>query len=253
MPLRDHFRPPIKDHHSWEGFHGGWPMVIVQHLVPLLPDEYTAEPRVRLGTFYEIDIGTLTNEESEDASYELTEGNGGVATATIAPPQPTLTVETDLDDQYEFEVRVYDHTYGRQLVAAIELVSPANKDRPENRRAFVRKCATLLQQGVCVSIVDLVTIRQFNLYQQMLAEFDRSDPQFEPEASPIYAVTCRRRMVESRMVIDAWTCPLKIEQPLPTLPLWLSEDLFVNLDLEASYEETCRTLRIVERTAPQTV
>jgi hypothetical protein len=29
MPLRDHFRPPLDDLTSWEGFHGGWPMMIV--------------------------------------------------------------------------------------------------------------------------------------------------------------------------------------------------------------------------------
>ena len=26
MPLLDHFRPPIFNKGSWEGFHGGWPM-----------------------------------------------------------------------------------------------------------------------------------------------------------------------------------------------------------------------------------
>jgi len=29
-----------------------------------------------------------------------------------------------------------------------------------------------------------------------------------------------------------------------TLPLWLSEELAVSLELEASYEETCHVLRI---------
>ena len=33
-------------------------------------------------------------------------------------------------------------------------------------------------------------------------------------------------------------------QPLPCLPLWLTEDLAVPLDLEASYEQTCRDLRV---------
>jgi hypothetical protein len=33
-------------------------------------------------------------------------------------------------------------------------------------------------------------------------------------------------------------------QALPRLPLWLTEDFAVTLDLEASYEETCRVLRI---------
>lgn len=38
--------------------------------------------------------------------------------------------------------------------------------------------------------------------------------------------------------------PLMLGQPLPTLPLWLAENLAVPLELELSYEETCRSLRI---------
>jgi hypothetical protein len=41
-----------------------------------------------------------------------------------------------------------------------------------------------------------------------------------------------------------WHWPLVVGQPLPTLPLWLADDLAVSLDLEASYEETCQVLRI---------
>ena len=73
-------------------------------------------------------------------------------------------------------MRIYDAHHGRRLVAAIEIVSPANKDRPESRRAFVAKVAALLQHDVCVSVVDIVTIRQFNLYADLLDLIDRSDP-----------------------------------------------------------------------------
>src|SRR5436309_2449361 len=37
MPLRDHFRPPLANVTSWEGFHAQWPAVIVQHLRKKLP------------------------------------------------------------------------------------------------------------------------------------------------------------------------------------------------------------------------
>ena len=59
----------------------------------------------------------------------MPEETGGVAVAMHAPPRPTLTLETELPDQDEYEVRIYDDRYGRRLVAAIELISPANKDR----------------------------------------------------------------------------------------------------------------------------
>ncbi|MFQ5732718.1 MAG: hypothetical protein ACE5KM_12290 [Planctomycetaceae bacterium] len=58
------------------------------------------------------------------------------------------------------------------------------------------------------------------------------------------AVTCRGRTVDSRSRVETWAYPLGIGSPLPTLPLWLSEDFAVSLDLETSYEETCRALRI---------
>lgn len=37
---------------------------------------------------------------------------------------------------------------------------------------------------------------------------------------------------------------LMLGQPLPTLPLWLADNLAVPLELEPSYEETCHVLRI---------
>ena len=161
----------------------------------------------------------------------------------LVPPEPTLAVDADLSEQYEYEVLVYDQSRGRILVAAVEIVSPANKDRPENRRAFVAKCAALLQKRVCVSIVDLVTTRQFNLYADLLELIGRRDPAFAPPP-PIYAATCRGRKVAERPRFETWAYPLVVGQKLPTLPLWLDDDRSVGLDLEASYEETCRALRI---------
>ena len=61
MPLRDHFRSPLDDVHSWDGLHGGWPAMIVQKLIEVLPEPHFAAPRVHLGTLSEVDIGTEGN------------------------------------------------------------------------------------------------------------------------------------------------------------------------------------------------
>jgi hypothetical protein len=203
MPLRDHFRPPVSARHSWEGFYGGWPAMLVQSLFPNLPEGYFAEPRVNLGT-----------------------------------------IDIDLGEQYEYEVLVYDQTRERRLVAAVEIVSPANKDRPEHRQLFIAKCATLLQKGVCVSIVDLVTFRRANLYTELLELIGYADAVLGVDPPATYAVTCRTRSVERKTRLDNWAYPLELGRPLPSLPLWLAEGVAVALDLEASYEETCRVLRI---------
>ena len=176
MPLRDHFRPPLSDRRSWEGFHGGWPMMIVDALGQRLSQRYIAEPQVHLGSSIEIDGATCEEDDSDRAVAGERDDDGGVATAVWAPPRPTLAVATDLGDLDEYEVRVYDTRRGRRLVAAVEIVSPANKDRPEHRRAFVAKCAALLQDRVCVAIVDLVTTRSTNLYAELMGFIGQADP-----------------------------------------------------------------------------
>ncbi|HTK74743.1 MAG TPA: DUF4058 family protein [Gemmataceae bacterium] len=246
VPLRDHFRPPVSKRSSWQGFHGFWPAAMVQNLVRQLPGGYVAEPRAQLGTYFEIDVCAF--DENVDVEREISVGrasNGGVATATWAPPEPTLTLDAEIPDQYEYEVLIYDADRDRTLVAAVEIVSPANKDRPDNRLLFVAKCASLLTKGVCVSIVDLVTIRHFNLYADLLALIGRSDPTLGATPPATYATTCRRRKAGRRTKLELWSYPLVVGQPLPRLPIWLTETHAVSLDLEASYEETCRALRIV--------
>jgi hypothetical protein len=172
------------------------------------------------------------------------EGNGGVATAVWAPAAPSLAVETTLPDYDEYEVRVYDATRGRQLVAAIEIVSPANKDRPEHRNVFAARCAVLLQKGVAVSVIDLVTVRQFNLYAELLAMIGHADPTLGTPPPALYAASCRWVERGKRTILEAWSHVLPLGQPLPTLPLWLSEDRAVPLNLEQSYEQACSDLWI---------
>jgi hypothetical protein len=217
---------------------------MVLQLSHTLPPEYTVEPRVHLGSYFELDVNANEHVDPSPVAGRAPQEPGGVATATSAPPQPTLAVDAELPDQYEYEVLVYDQSRRRTLVAAVEFVSPANKDRPENRAAFVAKCAALLQKQVCVSIVDLVTTRQFNLYADLLDLIRQKDPAFAPPPPPIYAVTCRGRKVANRSRLEIWAYPLVVGKALPKLPLWLNDELFVELDLEASYEETCQALRI---------
>jgi hypothetical protein len=149
-----------------------------------------------------------------------------------------------LEDRDEYEVRVYDTMRGRRLVAAVEIVSPANKDRPEHRRAFVAKCAALLQARVGIAIVDPVTNRSANLYGELMDYLGQEDPSLTDGPPDLYAVACRWTREGEAGRLEIWSHPLAIGRALPTLPLWLASDLAVPLELEPSYEETCRVLRI---------
>ena len=143
-----------------------------------------------------------------------------------------------------YEIRVYDPEREEELVAAIELVSPSNKDRPATRRLFVSKCAGLLQAGVSVVIIDVVTDRGANLYAELLESVGRSDPAVSDPPQGVYAAACRVRPAKQGEALEAWYHPLAVGGPLPTLPVWLSDRLAVPLELEPVYEETLRALRI---------
>jgi hypothetical protein len=230
MPLRDHFRPPLDNMRHWEGLHSGWPVMIVARLRKLLPARYLALPLVR-------------SARSDEFAFYDDEG-GEIATAVWAPPRPTLTVATDLPSQDSYEVQVFDERRGSRLVAAVEIVSPANKDRAEHRHAFIAKCAGLLQQRVSVVIVDLVTTRTANLYGELLDLVDLADPILKPEPPPLYVAACRSTKRADQWLLETWTHPLRLAKPLPTVPLWLADDLAVPLELDESYEESCYVLNI---------
>jgi hypothetical protein len=236
VPLRDHFYPPLDEQTSWDIFHGQWPAMIVQRLNPILPRRYVAGPHVHLGSEIEVDAAAF---DRDTAAPDAEEFNHAWELA-----EPSVAVETELLKVDDYEVRVFDTLRHRQLVAVVEIVSPSNKDRPESRRVFVAKCRELLRQGVSVAIVDLVTTKRFNLYTELLELIGHADPTMNDPPSGIYAAACRWIPRGRKHVLETWSHVLRLGHPLPTLPLWLAENFHVPLELETSYEETCRVLRI---------
>src|SRR5438477_6311046 len=162
MPLLDHFRPPLSQRRHGDSFHGAWAEAMALQLnQSLLPERFVAEARVKLGGQVQIDVGTFTENT-------LGPGTASAGVALWAPPKPAATVALQFQDSDIFEVQVLVEEEGPRLVAAVELVSPANKDRPANRRMFAVKCASYLHSGVSVQIVDVVTERAGNLQAELL-------------------------------------------------------------------------------------
>jgi hypothetical protein len=240
MPLRDHFVKDPTRRFAWEGFHSQWTTNIVRHLNRhIVPEHYHAESRVRLGTLAEIDIGT--RDEFDDRPASPPSGLQG-AMASYSPPAPVLTLETDLSQDDLFEVQVVNDELA-QLVAAIELISSSNKDRPQSRHDFVVKCASLLKAHVSLVLIDIVTNRQANLFHELTQYLEiRAHKNPFPQVS-LYACSLLPRGVNGHARVDVWPAQLKIGAQLPSLPLWLRDDIAVALELELTYEESCRDLR----------
>jgi hypothetical protein len=144
----------------------------------------------------------------------------------------------------EVEVRILRNLGGPQLHAAIEIVSPGNKDRPAERHAFAVKCVDYLRQGAAVVAIDIVTERRAQLHPELLrvAQSDAGAEWKSP--TDLSAIAYRTVPNGGRDQLHAWPAALAIGEPLPTLPLWLGQDGSVPLDLEAGYMAACQGLRI---------
>ncbi len=235
MVLQDHFHPPLSLRRHWHAFHNAWATYIASDLNRRLPDGYFAEPNVQFGV--EIDVAAFDETSQVGLPDDSGEGNESLwqpsAPTQIVPfPHVTDTVE----------ILLFHHLGGPALVGAVELVSPANKDRPSHRAAFVAKCETYLQQGVGLVIVDVVTARQANLHDDLLLHLAAVEPS-SPEAG-LYAVSYRTVERDGEPNLDMWQERLEIGNALPTLPLWLRGALCLPVDLEATYDRTCQEHRI---------
>jgi hypothetical protein len=243
MPLLDHFHPPVADQLPWESLHSSWATRLADALNERwLPEQFLAVEQAHVGPRVEVDVASF---ERQGAGPTASGNGGAVATLprTWAPPAPQCTVPAVFLDS--FEVRIYSGRGGWTLVGAVELVSPGNKDRPEERRAFVTKCASYLHQGVSLVVIDIVTDRRANLHNEILGLLNRADEARLSDNVSLYAAAYRPVLRGDQPQIDVWTEGVAVGEPLPTMPLRLTGDLFVPVEFEATYLETCRRRRVL--------
>jgi hypothetical protein len=240
VPLLDHFHPPLSPRRHWESFHVNWAGAIADALnESLLPEGYFAEEHAQLGPWVEIDVATFTDSKSARPRA------GGTATLpprAWVPPAPTLVVPAAFPDA--FEVLVFEDEGGTRLVAAIELVSPGNKDRAGHRQAFAVKCASYLCRGISLILIDIVTSRRANLHNEVMQVLGHEEALRLPAETVLCGVAYRPVVREGQEQIEIWPSPLEIGQPLPTLPLALNAEMAVPIDLEATYMAACQRRRL---------
>ncbi|MEZ4676636.1 MAG: DUF4058 family protein [Caldilineaceae bacterium] len=137
--------------HRWHGFHNAWATHSAAALNQTLPPAYFAAPNVHFAI--EIDTAVLREAgvvytTASDSEIAENGTNGKPSIAKWQPPTPSHRVLFDPTDD-TVEVLVYSDSGGEgpTVVAAIELVSPANKDRAGQRSAFTAKCEGYLRSG----------------------------------------------------------------------------------------------------------
>ena len=180
MPLLDHFHPPVRNVLQWNSFHSAWLATLAADLNALLPPRFFAEPSARFGI--EVDVAAL--ERMGDPAGDASDGWAPTYAAPPATATVPFAVATDA-----LEVMVYEDAPGEmRLVGAVELVSPANKDRPDSREAFVTKCREYLHRGLGLVVADVVTERRANLHNQLMTAIGQPE---QAITADLYAVGYR--------------------------------------------------------------
>ncbi len=236
--LLDHFRPPLSNRRHWHAFHNAWATYLATDLNQRLPEGYFAEPNVQFGI--EIDVATFQEPEHTTQSEPPTINN-----STWQPPAPTQYIDFPTTDEV-VEINIISNEGGPNLNAAIELISPANKDRPHQRNAFTAKCEAYLREGVSLAIVDVVTTRQANLHGALLKRLQGTENINGLESSAeLYAAAYHAiQPAETNAQLQIWYETFDLGEALPTLPLWLRQGICLPLMLQETYAQTCQSQRI---------
>jgi hypothetical protein len=242
MPLRDHFHPPLHPVRHWGSFLATWAVTLADSLNgDLLPKHHYAEIHLSGVAARELDLRaplapSVVVEHSDEPTAAAASLEGW------APPTPVVIIPTVF--ARDFEVLVFQSDSTRNPVAVIELAGPADKEGCPQRLAFATKCASYLYRGVSLIVVDIVTNRQAPLHKDILQLLDQSQRDLFPSNPDLYGVAFRPIIREEATQIDIWPHVLAVGQALPVLPLWLRGDLCLPIDLETTYAESCRRLRI---------
>jgi len=238
MPVHDWTRVDAGTFHA---FHSSWLTHLMEALNGgVLPSGYYALSE-QVVTRMQIDLLTLRAARPQNVPGSSST-NGGVVVAE-APPGVSLCVRPDPRRRPRHTVRrgrhlVIRHITGHQVVALVEVVSTANKDRLSNVREMVQKVAHSLEAGVHVLLLDLLppTSRDpHGMHGAVWSYFDTTAYEV-PAARPLTLVSYAWDGAEPEAYIE----PVAVGQTLIDMPLFLTAPRYVNVPLEATYQTAYR-------------
>jgi Protein of unknown function (DUF4058) len=223
MPIHDWTRLEAGDFHH---FHQGWVVNLTNALNGgLLPPEFMAMTE-QLTSQPIPDVVTLQTRESKVDS-------GGIAVAEAPPSARVITRFKKVDYAKRADRIVIRHGRGK-FVTIIEIVSPGNKASRYAMRTFVEKAADILRQGVNLLVVNLFppTPRDpRGIHKAIWDELD-DEPFGMPAGKPLIVAS----YVDGD-IPTAYVESVGIGDPLPPMPIFLSETRYIPAPLEQTYLE----------------
>ncbi len=226
MPIHDWTRVDAGLFHD---FHQDWTIELRRSLnAGLLPPGFVALTDQRVSGPIP-DVLTL-NRNPSPAGKPV--ANGGLAVAP-GPPTARFVIEHEEDTYARRANRIkIQHRHGK-VVAVLEVISPGNKNSQNALRAFVRKTADLIWQGIHVLVVDLFPPSDRDpqgIHKLLWDEFGELPFELPPD-KPLTVAAYRATPTKV-----AYVEPVAVGDDLPGLPIFLTDDEdYIPAPLEATY------------------
>lgn len=127
------------------------------------------------------------------------------------------------------------HVSGHRLIALLEIVSPANKDRPRHLEDFAAKVASALERGIHVLMVDLFPPGPHDpggMHDVITQRLEQSDDPYDlPAEAPLTLAS-----YAAGPKVDIYLTHLAVGGDLPEMPLFLRPDRYVYVPLGPTYD-----------------
>ena len=223
MPLHDWAALP-----GWDGVHQVWMVELLYAVKPLLPPAY----RAYIGTTPTFAVGAPDDGRPDVGVRDWPAGG------PAAPPTPAADGDAEPDEEVAVATLAADTALlverAGRLVAAVELVSPRNKDRLSAQAAYAADYAAYLLRGVHLLLVDVHRRpAEFSFADQIAAALGTRKPDLPAPFAVAYRVG--GPAPAGGKFLASWRRPLAVGEPLPAMQLWLSADEAVPIDLEGTY------------------
>jgi len=237
MPVHDWTRVDAGIFHA---FHTGWTAALQGALNDgLLPKGYYALAEQHARSLITDVLMLHASPEPTEAPW-IPPDTGGIALAE-APPrtQRTFSMGTDLlARRRSLAIR---HVSGHRLIALVEIISPANKDRAQSVQQFADKAAAALDRGVHVLMIDLFPPGPHDphgmhgiIHQRIEGVAEAYDL---PEKTPLTMASYR-----AGPQVNAYVEHFPVDVALREMPLFLRPDRYVNVPLEPTYQRAYREM-----------